>query len=217
MDFDDLPSIFIKHDGKTCQFHTSVGHTSFILALRHQFGTDVVPDGKEVFLATETVGPDGETLAPRSFPLEDFLANKAKSQRVFSLEFSDATAVVKPPPEMAQYNPGYVLQAQQKGQEDAQRASQIRKGRVLTQKTDADGKSVTKLGKNNEMLLTHTERVELEKYVLYYWKLDPKTGVPYNQKKQPDQADVSLSLFEAKKNPILKSRPIRALRRAAQR
>jgi hypothetical protein len=67
------------------------------------------------------------------------------------------------------------------------------------------------------MLLTHTEHVELENYVLYYWKLDPKKGVPYKQSDQPDQADVKLSLLEARKNPILKSRPLRALRRAAQR
>lgn len=75
----------------------------------------------------------------------------------------------------------------------------------MTKKTAADGKSLSTFGKNNDMLLTHTEHVELEKYILYYWKLDPKTGVPYNQKKQPDQADVRLSVLEAKKNPILKT------------
>lgn len=110
MDFDDLPSIFIKHQGKTSQFHTSVGHSSFVLALRHQFGADVVPDGKEIFLATETTGPNGEDLPVRSFPLEDFLVNKAKSQRGFTLEFSHAIAAVKPAPsETVEHNSATIM------------------------------------------------------------------------------------------------------------
>lgn len=166
MDFDDLPSIFINHNGKTCQFHTSVGHSAFVLALRHQFGADVVPDGKEIFLATETLGPSGESLPPRSFPLEDFLVNKAKSQRVFTLEFSDASGAVKAgPSDVVQRDAGFQSQAQN-GREYAQRAAQIRKGRVMTDKTDANGKSLSARRKQRDALDTYRARGAGKLYTL---------------------------------------------------
>jgi hypothetical protein len=87
-------------------------------------------------LSTDTVGPNGEELPPRSFPLEDLLLNKAKSQRVFTLEFLDASATVaKPPSSSADTADDQRFQFQaQRSQEDAQRAKQIRKGKKMTDK-----------------------------------------------------------------------------------
>jgi hypothetical protein len=92
MDFDDLPSKFIEHKGKTHEsFTSSPDIGTFTVALRHHFGADSIPDGKEIFLVTNCrVGPDGQTLPPREAPLGLFLANKAKSERIFTLRFSDA-------------------------------------------------------------------------------------------------------------------------------
>jgi hypothetical protein len=92
MDFDDFPSIYIQHKGKTHEFFTSSADMgTFVLALRHHFGADTIPDHKEIFLVTESKnGPDGQPLPPREAPLGLFLVNKAKSDRIFTLKFSDA-------------------------------------------------------------------------------------------------------------------------------
>jgi hypothetical protein len=97
------------------------------------------------------------------------------------------------------------------------RLAKIRKGRVQTDEVDENGNSLSKIGQKVDECMTHDERTEMEKYILFYWYVDPKLGVPLIQDEQPDPAAVDLSIYEMKKNVLLKGLPERVLRRQAQR
>jgi hypothetical protein len=65
--------------------------------------------------------------------------------------------------------------------------------------------------------MTHDERTEMERYMLFYWYVDPVLGVPPIEKEQPDQSAIDMSIYEIKKNPLLKGLRERVLCRQAQR
>lgn len=214
MDFDEFPSIFIRHNSITHEFFTSHNDIGeFVKSLRHKFGAEAIPDGKEIFLVTESSpGPDGQQRPPRSAPLTLFLEHKAKSERIFTLEFSNAQAPVQLSHPMGHQVPGTTVM-----QVDTARAAKVKKGRKQTEKRSEHGEALSTLGQNVEDCLTHNERVEMEKYILYHWSLDQDTGVPLLQREQPDSSKVDLSIYEMAKNPVLRGRPERVLKRQAEK
>jgi hypothetical protein len=221
MDFADLPTVYIEHDSETHCMTTAQTEDEFVLSLRHNFGKDCPPAGKTVIVVGEN---DGLAKGKENLraPLSLLLAKQVNSSSVLKLEFAD----VAPPTELvaAKLQKGTSLsvgrQLQQSGsmqlQETDARYFKLKKGTVQSKKRDAEGNIITSLGPNSEKLLTNLEKVEVQRYVLYHWEGDEKTGIPF---KQTDQKSIKVeeSLLDMKTNAVLKDRPVAALRRYAQK
>jgi hypothetical protein len=229
MDFADVPTIYIEHNDETHPFPTVQTDDDFIFSLRLQFGKDCPPDNKKVILIGEKDGPD-QRKKEISIPLSTVLQNQMSyTKQALKLRFVDLPPVSSDRnidrPNLTQ-QAGFQARKENSSAPSAEhhvtpadviRAQKLKKGRMQGKKKDKNGDIITSVGQNNDLLLTRTEKTELQKYVLFHWKLDEKTGVPLLQTDQPDRAEVELSLFEAKKNPVLKNRPYAALRRYAQK
>ena len=224
MEFGNIPRVFIRHNDQTGAFPTIQNEAQFIFSLRLQFGPECPPPGKTVRLIGERDTQHGKEVL--EIPLSLLLEHRIHHSEPFTLKFvdppqEDVDSAQHPPANSQRPVPAPCETLPQDNRfssaADDRRASKLKKGRVMSKKKDAQGNIITSMGQNNDGLLTKFERREVQKYVLFYWALDEKSGRPFSQSDQPDTSQVELSFAEMHRSPVLKDRPDCAVRRYAQK